>query len=270
MQGTGNDFAVIDAINQTVQITAAQISQLANRRFGIGFDQLLLIRESESPGIDFMFRIFNSDGSEAQQCGNGARCIALFLKEKGLSHKNPIMIETVSGILELDIDEQTNQVTVDMGEPVFNPARIPFIVDKEKPVYQVEVSGEPITMSVLSMGNPQAVITVQDADDAPLERLGPDLQRHESFPEQVNVGFMEVIDPGAVKLRVYERGTGETLSCGSGACAAVVSGRMRGILTDEVEVMYPGGTLIVRWKGPGSNILLTGTAGTVFDGEIKV
>ena len=269
MHGLGNDFMVIDAINQQLELTAPIIQQLADRRFGIGFDQLLLVEKPRTDAAEFLYRIYNADGSEVEQCGNGARCFARFVTEKGLTTSKVIPVETSSGLIKLDVLEN-DLVEVDMGAPVFEPSALPFTADEAADVYTLDVDGETIELGAVSMGNPHAVVRVNDIDNAPVEQLGPLLESHSRFPNRVNVGFMQVLDRGHIKLRVFERGAGETLACGTGACAAVVSGIQRGWLDQEVEVSLAGGQLNIHWQGNGSPVLMTGSATTVYEGQIAL
>jgi|TARA_R110002049_G_scaffold42132_4_gene126016 diaminopimelate epimerase len=269
MHGLGNDFMVVDMISQHVHLRPEQIKRLSDRNLGIGFDQLLLVEPPGSPGVDFRYRIFNADGSEVEQCGNGARCFAIFVREKKLTNKNHILVETSKGVIELHID-QNNRVLVDMGKPVFSPKDVPFISDIESPSYTLDVSGQNIQLSVASMGNPHAVIELPELTDKIVNELGPVLECHEAFPEKVNVGFMEIIHKHFIKLRVYERGVGETLACGTGACAAVACGILRGVLESPVEVKLPGGNLKIEWDGPGHSLMMEGPATSVFEGKIRI
>lgn len=269
MHGLGNDFVVIDAINQAVTLSAEQVRQLADRRFGIGCDQLLLVEPSPQPGVDFRYRIFNADGSEVQQCGNGARCFARFVRDKGLTDKDTVVVETASGIITLYI-EADGQVRVNMGKPNFIPASLPFKAEQQQLVYELPLGEETLSIGAVSMGNPHAVLQVADVARAPVEQLGPRLESHPLFPERVNVGFMQVLDKGAIRLRVYERGAAETLACGTGACAAVAVGHRWGLLGDEVRVILPGGELTIRWGGEGEDLWMIGPATTVFEGTINL
>jgi len=268
MQGAGNDFVVLDGINQHIALTPAQFQALADRHFGIGCDQILLVEPATRPDCDFRYRIFNGDGGEVQQCGNGARCFVRFVSEQGLTAKREIRVETAAGVIVPRLEDD-GQVTVDMGPPRFNPAEIPFGAAEQALTYVIDVEGEPIELSVLSMGNPHAVRVVCDSDTAPVQELGARIEHHPSFPDRVNVGFMQVIHRREIKLRVFERGAGETLACGTGACAAVVAGISRGLLDASVQVHTRGGDLAIRWAGPGHNVFLTGPAVTVFQGEIE-
>ncbi|HID44358.1 MAG TPA: diaminopimelate epimerase [Chromatiaceae bacterium] len=269
MQGLGNDFVVFDAINQQVALTPLQLRFLANRRFGIGCDQILLVEPPQSKITDFHYRIFNADGSEVEQCGNGARCFARFVHNKGLSDAEIIRVGTAGGDIQLYLEED-EQVRVDMGPPVLQPALIPFVADKELPVYDITANGQTLQIGAVSMGNPHAVLLVDDVEQAPVETLGPALENHERFPQRVNVGFMAVRSPYEIDLRVFERGAGETLACGTGACAAVVSGQLRGLLAERVLVHLPGGDLVISWAGGQSPVWMIGPAVSVFEGTIEL
>ena len=260
MQGAGNDFVVIDATRQPFALTPAQIRRLGDRRFGVGCDQLLVIEPADGPDVDFRYRIFNgADGAEVEHCGNGARCFVRFCVDKGLSGKTRIRVRTVNAVLELDLMND-GRVRVDMGAPVFEPARVPYL-----PSNAPELEGA----AVLSMGNPHAVLRVADVDAAPVEQLGPRIQALAAFPQGVNVGFIEVLDRGNARIRVVERGAGETLACGTGTCAAVVAGIRAGWFNDSVEVQARGGRLRIEWDGAGS-VFMTGPAETVFEGTIEL
>jgi len=269
MHGLGNDFVVIDAINQDVALSSEQVRQLADRRFGIGCDQLLLVERPQQANVDFRYRIFNADGSEVQQCGNGARCFARFVRDKGLTAKDTIVVETASGIITLTI-EADGQVRVNMGKPNFSPASLPFHAEAEQRVYELPLGEEKLRIGAVSMGNPHAVLQVEDVTRAPVEQLGPQIESHPLFPERVNVGFMQVLDKGEIRLRVYERGAAETLACGTGACAAVAVGHRWGLLADEVRVSLPGGDLTIRWGGEGEDLWMVGPATSVFEGTIEL
>ena len=269
MHGLGNDFVVIDGISQAVSLEPGLVRRLADRRFGVGCDQLLLVERARTAGVDFRYRIFNSDGGEVEQCGNGARCFARFVRDKGLTTKTEIAVETLAGIIYPRI-ESDGQVTVNMGVPRFAPADVPFQADARQNIYTLEVDGQDTKVSVLSMGNPHAVQVVDDVDAAAVLVQGPLIERHARFPRRVNAGYMQVIDPTHIRLRVYERGAGETLACGTGACAAVVAGRIRGLLQDDVEVSVRGGTLRIRWKGEGEPVWMTGPATSVFEGKVDL
>jgi diaminopimelate epimerase len=271
MHGLGNDFMVVDAVSQNVFLTKEQIKQLADRNFGIGFDQLLMVEPPYDPDLDFHYRIFNADGSEVEQCGNGARCFAKFVRNKGLTNKYKIAVSTKSGKIVLYV-EQDGQVTVNMGIPQFEPAKVPFKAQKQELNYILhgDDGNDSATAlcGVVSMGNPHAVITVEDVQTAPVKLWGPIFENHERFPERANIGFMQVVNPGHIKLRVWERGAGETLACGTGACAAAVIGQMQKNLQAQVRVDLPGGSLQIRWNGPGQPVKMTGPAEHVFDGQL--
>ncbi len=272
MHGLGNDFVVIDAINQPFCPSEAQVRAMARPHFGIGFDQLLLVEPSREDGVDFRYRIFNADGSEVAQCGNGARCFARFVRDKGLTEKDEILVETASGLIILYL-EADGQVRVNMGRARFTPAEIPFAAPEAQPLYTIEapqLAGGELTFGAVSMGNPHAVIQVESTALAPVEGVGPWLERHPLFPERVNVGFMQVLDRGHIRLRVFERGSGETLACGTGACAAMVVGRLNELLDEEVVVSLPGGDLTIRWAGGDQPVWMVGPAVTVFEGSITL
>lgn len=269
MHGAGNDFVVFDAISQKVDLQAAQIRRLADRHFGVGCDQVLLVERPTIAGVDFAYRIFNADGGEVEQCGNGARCFAVFVRDHGLSDKTEIAVQTLAGIIHPRL-EGDGRVTVNMGVPGFEPAEIPFDAKRRAKDYDLDVGGELINVRVVSMGNPHAVQVVPDVDRAPVSIQGPLIESHARFPRRVNAGFMQIVDRRHVRLRVYERGSGETLACGTGACAAVVSGRQQGELDEIVEVDLRGGTLKVRWAGEGEPVWMTGDATAVFDGTIDL
>jgi diaminopimelate epimerase len=284
MHGAGNDFVVIDAINQHIDFGPEQWRQLADRRFGIGADQVLVVERPGTPDSDFRYRIFNSDGGEVEQCGNGSRAFVRFVSDKGLTSKRSIRVETMAGIIQPRLEDDGN-VTVDMGAPVLEPQRVPFDSDGLTGVPQgrdvlwpITVShrddahdkSETVLVSVVSMGNPHAVQVVEDVDTAPVLETGPQIEHHPRFPKRVNAGFMQVLDRGHVRLRVFERGAGETLACGTGACAAVVAGIRRGLLDNRVDVQARGGRLVIRWEGEGHPVYMSGPAVTVFDGEIEI
>ena len=269
MHGLGNDFMVVDGVTQKVYFTTETIRRLADRHFGIGFDQLLLVEPPYDPEQDFHYRIYNADGSEVQQCGNGARCFARFVRLKGLTNKDRIAVSTMSGRIVLQL-EQDNQVTVNMGIPEFEPAKVPFRAQKAEKTYLLRVDEQTVMCGVVSMGNPHCVLEVDSVKSAPVESLGPLLESFDRFPERVNVGFMEVVSASEIRLRVYERGAGETLACGTGACAAAVIGMSQGKLSERVRVHLPGGSLQIAWKGPGTPVYMTGPAEHVFDGEIDL
>ncbi|MGY0636032.1 MAG: diaminopimelate epimerase [Paraglaciecola chathamensis] len=269
MHGLGNDFVVIDNVTQNVFFSKEKIAQLADRNFGIGFDQLLVVEPPYDPEQDFHYRIFNSDGSEVSQCGNGARCFARFVKMKGLTNRNKIVVSTKAGRIVL-YHERDGQVTVNMGEPEFEPSKIPLKANKQENIYIIRENDHTFFCGAVSMGNPHCVLLVDDIATTDVEGIGKVLVAHERFPEGANIGFMQILNSGHIKLRVYERGVGETLACGSGACAAVAVGQMQKKLNKDVTVDLPGGTLKIRWQGPGSILKMTGTAEHVFDGNITL
>ena len=269
MHGLGNDFVVIDACSQQVALTPQQIRRIADRHFGVGCDQLLLVEPASGADADFRYRIFNADGSEVEQCGNGARCFVRFVHEHGLTAEREIRVETAGGLIAPRL-ESDGLVTVDMGAPRFAPAAIPFIAEAEAPSYALEVGGCTVTISVLSMGNPHAVQIVDDIDAAPVTSQGPLIETHPRFPQRVNAGFMQIVDAHHIRLRVFERGSGETLACGTGACAAVVAGIRLGHLQSPVRVTTRGGELVIRWDGAQSSVWMTGPAATVFEGELEL
>ena len=269
MHGLGNDFMVVDGVTQKVFFSPDTIRRLADRHFGIGFDQLLLVEPPYDPEQDFHYRIFNADGSEVQQCGNGARCFARFVRLKGLTNKERIAVSTMSGRIVLQV-EQDNQITVNMGVPEFEPAKVPFRAQKAEKTYLLRVAEQTVMCGVVSMGNPHCVLNVPSVDEAPVAQLGAQLERFDRFPERVNVGFMQVVSPQEIRLRVFERGAGETLACGTGACAAAVVGMQQGLLRDRVKVHLPGGSLQIAWKGAGQPVYMTGPAEQVFDGELEL
>lgn len=269
MHGLGNDFVVLDGMRQALALTPEQLRFLADRHFGVGCDQILLVEAPSRPDVDFRYRIFNADGGEVEQCGNGARCFVRFVHEAGLTTKREIRVETRSGIIAPRL-EADGKVTVDMGIPRFLPNEIPFLHDDDVVIYNLDVADETLEISVVSMGNPHAVQVVASVDQAPVAEHGPLIERHQQFPQRVNAGFMQVVDRHAIKLRVYERGAGETLACGTGACAAVVAGIRRGLLDSPVRVTTRGGDLTIVWGGAGRPVLMTGPAVTVFTGEIEL
>jgi diaminopimelate epimerase len=269
MQGLGNDFVMIDAVRQTVDLSPERVRALADRHFGVGCDQLLVVETSTTPGVDFRYRIFNADGGEVEQCGNGARCFARFVFEQGLTDKREIRVETRKGIITPRLEDD-GRVTVDMGVPVLTPAEVPFISDSDAWVQPLDVAGTPVAITAVSMGNPHAVQVVGDVDTAPVAEQGPLIERHARFPARVNAGFLQVVDTHRVRLRVYERGAGETLACGTGACAAVVTGILRELVATPVTVETRGGELTIAWDGPGTPVMMSGPAVTVFKGEIAL
>ena len=280
MHGAGNDFIVIDAINQDIDFTPAQWQRLADRRFGIGADQILVVEKPRLPGCDFRYRIYNNDGGEVEQCGNGARAFVKFVSEKGLSDKASIRVETMAGIIapRLELD---GSITVDMGAPVLEPALVPFdaaglagVAEGSDTLWPLDLAlpghSTPVLVSVVSMGNPHAVQVVDDVDAQDLETTGPRIEHHPRFPRRVNAGYMQIVNRQHVKLRVFERGAGETLACGTGACAAAVAGILRGRLDSPVRISARGGELSIAWQGPGQPVLMTGPAVTVFEGTIEL
>ncbi|MEM1155384.1 MAG: diaminopimelate epimerase [Pseudomonadota bacterium] len=269
MHGAGNDFVVVDLISQRYKIRPRDIRLLADRRLGIGCDQVLVVEAPGNPDVDFRFRIYNSDGSEAEQCGNGARCFARFVREKKLTTKRIITVETSNGVAELRVKSR-REVEVDMGTPRLEPAAIPFIADKEASSYTLTLNGSSFEIGAVSMGNPHAVLRVERVETAPVAELGPQIEAHSDFPNRVNAGFMEVVSAQHIRLRVFERGVGETLACGSGACAAVVYGVIQGWLSDLVTVELPGGKLSISWAGRGNPVIMTGPTAVVFEGSIRI
>lgn len=268
MHGLGNDFMVINQVTQNIQLNSDQVRRLADRHTGVGFDQLLLVSPPTSPDVDFTYRIFNADGTEVEQCGNGARCFARFVRMKGLTNKYNISVSTKKGKMVLNIEDD-GQVTVNMGQPEFEPSKIPFRAKQTEKTYIMRVEEQTLFCGAVSMGNPHVVTIVDDVTTANVETLGPLLESHERFPERVNAGFMQVISRDEVNLRVYERGAGETQACGSGACAAVAVGIVQGALDNKVKVHLPGGDLEIQWKGPGHPLYMTGPATHVFDGQLN-
>lgn len=269
MHGLGNDFVVIDAVTQNIRVTPSLVRRLANRKVGIGCDQVLVIEPPSQPDVDFNYRIFNQDGGEVEQCGNGARCFARYVHDRQLTGKRNIRVKTVAGIMELRLSEN-NQISVDMGIPVLEPGEIPFEADQRADRYIIEADGQQYDIGAVSMGNPHAVLVVDDVRTAPVETLGPVLEAHSRFPNRVNVGFMQVEDRHTIKLRVFERGVGETEACGSGACAAVVAGIQQGLLDSPVSVHLTRGNLDIEWPGEGQPLIITGPAVTVFHGRIRI
>ncbi len=279
MHGAGNDFVVIDAINQPIDVDGMQADQwqrLADRRFGIGADQILVVERPNEAGVDFRYRIFNNDGSEVEQCGNGSRAFVRFVVEKGLTTERSIRVQTMSGIITPRLEDD-GSVTVDMGAPRLDPAEVPFDSaglngkpEGEDTLWPLPVGGEAVPISVVSMGNPHAVQVVHNVDSAQVEQTGPLIEHHERFPKRVNAGYMQVVDRHHIRLRVHERGAGETLACGTGACAAVVAGIRRGLLDSPVRVSARGGELSIAWAGAGQPVYLSGPAVSVFEGEVEV
>jgi len=269
MHGCGNDFVVLDLITQKFAPKAHHIRKLADRHFGIGCDQVLLIEAPTNPDVDFRYRIFNADGGEVEQCGNGARCFAKYVTEKRLTGKEWIRVETNTGIIELNV-KKNRQVEVNMGVPELDPAKIPFDAPERALTYALDVDGKSFDIGAVSMGNPHAVLRVDNVKSAPVTRLGPTIETHARFPNRVNVGFMQIVSRSEINLRVFERGVGETLACGTGACAAVVSARLRNLIDSPVQVNLTGGALSIEWQGEGQPVMMTGPATTVFEGQIQI
>jgi diaminopimelate epimerase len=269
MHGAGNDFVMLDGVRQNIELSPEQLRLLADRHFGVGCDQILLVEKAGNKEADFRYRIFNADGGEVEQCGNGARCFLRFVHEQKLTAKREIVVETHSGLISPRL-EQDGRVTVNMGAPIFDPALIPFDGGSGAVSEPLEVAGKTLHISALSMGNPHAVQVVDDIECAPVNEVGPLIENHPRFPKRVNAGFMQVMDRNNLRLRVYERGAGETLSCGTGACAAAVAGIRRGLLDSPVNVATRGGVLTIAWDSAGAPVLMTGPAITVFSGEINL
>ena len=269
MQGLGNYFFVLDVVFYLICLDGEQWRVLADRRFGIGCDQILLVEPPTQPDVDFRYRIFNADGGEVEQCGNGARCFARFVVEQGLTKKREIRVETQCGVIVPRLEED-GQVTVDMGVPVFEPEKIPFLGEAGRIVQPIEVGGQTVEITAVSMGNPHAVQVVPDLDAAPVVEQGTLIERHAAFPQRVNAGFMQIVTRQAIRLRVFERGVGETLACGTGACAAAVAGIARGLLDSPVRVATRGGELSIAWDGPGAPVRMCGPAVTVYSGVIDL
>ena len=269
MHGLGNDFMVLDLVSQHAHIQPKNAKAWGDRHTGVGFDQLLLVEAPTNPDVDFRYRIFNSDGSEVEQCGNGARCFARFVVDKRLTVKKQIRVETKSGIIELNL-RPDGQVTVDMGAPRLVPEQIPFQADAEALSYAVEVDGQSVQLAAVSMGNPHAVLRVDNVDSAPVHSLGPKLEHHPRFPKRVNVGFLQVINRQQARLRVWERGAGETQACGTGACAAAVAAIRQGWMDSPLQLELPGGSLSIEWAGPGQPVMMTGPAVRVYEGQIRL
>ncbi|MFK7977660.1 MAG: diaminopimelate epimerase [Halioglobus sp.] len=269
MHGTGNDFVVIDLISQRYRLRRRDVRRIADRHFGVGCDQVLVVEAPQSPDVDFRYRIYNADGEEVEQCGNGARCFARFVRDKKLTRKRVISVETNAGVIELRVHGNHN-VEVDMGAPIFTPAKIPFHATEQKTSYPLVVDGQTLEIGAVSMGNPHAVTKVDDVDSAPVLSLGPLIEKHSDFPKRVNAGFMQVVDAQNIRLRVFERGVGETRACGTGACAAVVYGITCGWLADTVTVALPGGNISVTWAGANTPVIMTGPTAVVFEGTIRI
>ena len=269
MHGAGNDFVVLDGVRQSVALSPEQIRFIADRHFGIGCDQVLLVEKTQREDADFRYRIFNADGGEVEQCGNGARCFVRFLHEHKLTSKREIVVETKSGLITPYLEDD-GRVTVNMGAPIFDPSQIPFVSDSHEVIQPLQLGKKVVQITAVSMGNPHAVQVVKDVEAAPVATQGPLIEHHPSFPKRVNAGYMQVMDRTHIKLRVFERGAGETLSCGTGACAAVVAGIRRKLLDNTVHVATRGGTLTINWAGERSPVLMTGPTITVFEGEINL
>ncbi|MGX5221402.1 diaminopimelate epimerase [Pseudomonas segetis] len=269
MHGLGNDFMVLDLVSQHAHIQPKNAKQWGDRFTGVGFDQLLLVEPPSNPDVDFRYRIFNSDGSEVEQCGNGARCFARFVLDKRLTAKKQIRVETKGGIIELNV-RNDGQITVDMGPPRLVPEQIPFQADAQALSYPVEVDGQTLELAAISMGNPHAVLRVNNTETADVHGLGPKLEHHPRFPQKVNVGFLQVIDRQRGKLRVWERGAGETQACGTGACAAAVAAISQGWMDSPVQLELPGGKLLIEWAGPGQPVMMTGPAVRVYEGQVRL
>ena len=269
MHGAGNDFVVIDLISQRYKLRPRDVRKLADRRFGVGCDQVLVVEAPQHPAADFRYRIYNADGAEVEQCGNGARCFARFVREKKLTSKRVIAVETAAGPIELRVRNRQD-VEVDMGAPVFEPADIPLTAAARAPSYPLQVDGAELEIGAVSMGNPHAILRVDNVDEADVENLGPRIESHRDFPQRVNAGFMQVVSEREIRLRVFERGVGETLACGTGACAAVVYGLSRGWLRDTVTVDLPGGKLSISWAGGNEPVIMTGPTAVVFEGSIRI
>ena len=276
MHGAGNDFVVLDATAAPIELTPDQVRRLGDRRFGVGADQVLVVERSTTPGVDFRYRIFNNSGDEVEQCGNGARCFVRFVRDKGLTDKDTIRVETVNSLIELRLQDD-GRVTVDMNAPVFELARIPFdpsgLAAERRgdfELWPLDLGDYTVQVATLSMGNPHAVQLVDDVEHAPVGLQGPSIEGHPRFPRGVNAGFMEIVDRGHIRLRVHERDAGETLACGTGACAAVVAGIRLGLLDSPVDVQARGGRLTIAWNGGTAHVLMTGPAETVFEGVIEL
>jgi diaminopimelate epimerase len=269
MHGLGNDFVVIDAVTQNVRVSAAMARRLADRKTGIGCDQVLVVEPPSEVDIDFNYRIFNSDGAEVEQCGNGARCLARFVHDRRLTGKNPIRVKTANRVIELEMGDK-NLVSVDMDIPELEPAKIPFEAAEKALLYPIDVDGQSYQVAAVSMGNPHAVLRVDDIDSAPVAELGAKIESHQRFPNRVNVGFMQIVNRNEIKLRVFERGVGETEACGSGACAAAVAALQQGLVDSPVTMQLTRGSLKIDWQGEGQGLIMTGPAATVFHGRIRI
>jgi diaminopimelate epimerase len=266
MQGLGNDFVVVDATREPFDLAPSEVRRLADRRLGVGCDQVLVVDKPQRPDVDFRYRIYNADGGEVEQCGNGARCFVKFVREQGLTSEREIRVETAGGVITPALVDN-DLVRVDMGVPRFLPAEIPFVADRDESTHRLELDHAAVTISAVSMGNPHAVQVVPDVEAAPVTTQGPLIEHHPRFPNRVNAGYMQIVDRANIRLRVWERGAGETLACGTGACAAMVAGVRRGLLAERVRVQTRGGALTIEWAGPGQPVYMTGPARTVFEGE---
>lgn len=269
MHGLGNDFVVFDGIRQTVALSPESIRKIADRRTGVGCDQVLVVESSDRPGVDFRYRIYNADGGEVEQCGNGVRCFALFVRDQGLTDNDEIAVETLSGVITPRVLAD-NRVEVNMGAPRFDPKEIPFTADSIQTQYELDVGGKMVSIAAVSMGNPHAIQVVDDVENAPVSTQGPLIEGHQRFPQRVNAGFMQIVDRDTIRLRVYERGVGETRACGTGACAAMVVGRQMGQVNDRVAVDLPGGRLEIAWQGNDESVFMTGPAMSVYEGDIDI
>lgn len=269
MQGIGNDFVMLDGVSQKLNLSAAKIRKLADRHFGVGCDQVLIVEAPESPQADFRYRIFNANGNEVENCGNGARCFAIFVQQRGLCSSNKIVVETLTGEMTLHV-QADKQVKVDMGVPILTPEDIPFKADKQAICYELDVDANQLDICAVSMGNPHAVTLVDDVKTFPVRKIGARIERHKRFPNRVNAGFLQIVNPREARLRVFERGVGETLACGTGACAAMVSGRLLERFDERVTMQLPGGELTLEWPGPNQPVMMTGPATIVFQGQVKL
>ncbi len=269
MHGLGNDFMVVDMVTQNARLPPERVRRLADRRFGVGFDQLLIVEPPTDPDMDFRYRIFNADGSEVEQCGNGARCFARFVRDRRLIGRDLVRVQTGGGNIELQILDNDN-VSVNMGIPRLTPSDIPFTAQNQSVLYPLMVDGETLMVFAVSMGNPHAVLVVDDTQKVHVETLGPLIEQHDDFPRKCNAGFMEILSRDEINLRVHERGVGETLACGSGACAAVVAGVTQGLLNEDVKVNLSGGSLQIQWPGEGHSVMMTGAATRVYEGHTRL
>lgn len=269
MHGLGNDFVVIDSVSQKISLSAAKAEKLADRHFGVGCDQVLIVEPPRTPKADFRYRIFNANGEEVEHCGNGVRCFAIFVQQRGLCSKNKIVVETGNGLATLIVRED-KQVVVDMGEPVLEPAEIPYSAPARSSSYELQLKDRSLDISAVSMGNPHAVTIVSDVANYPVDTIGPEVESHSDFPKRVNAGFLQIDSSDKATLRVFERGVGETLACGTGACAAMVAARLRGLVDSKVTMSLRGGDLELEWQGEGHPVMMTGPATSVFSGQVKI